>query len=192
MDTETLFTGSKWDILTSLSSKKRSPLELAQESKTSIANISQQLRLLEMAGLVSSERVPNRDRGQPRILYRIPEAKAFIVSTSPGTVRKGFVALSPARQALIGCWLTAPNESIELIDRFLLSNAAHIEKTKAILVSKKDPFSLLIITEDAQLRRSITQKLGKLSVEGRALDARIASHDFTAIYDPSGMIKTGG
>ena len=60
MDHETLFTASKWHILKQLETQPRSPLELARICETSIANVSQQLRLLEMAGLVKTKRVSNR------------------------------------------------------------------------------------------------------------------------------------
>ncbi|HIH23981.1 TPA: helix-turn-helix transcriptional regulator, partial [Candidatus Woesearchaeota archaeon] len=71
MDHETLFTATKWEILKQLETGERSPVELAKAMQSSIANVSQQLRLLEMAGLVTSRRISNRDKDKPRILYSI-------------------------------------------------------------------------------------------------------------------------
>ncbi|MBU0472258.1 MAG: nickel-dependent hydrogenase large subunit, partial [Nanoarchaeota archaeon] len=88
MDQETLFTGSKWDILKLLEQKKMSPIELANASGTSTANISQQLRFLEIAGIVKSERISNRDKGQPRILYSLAGNSSFLISVAPGFVNK--------------------------------------------------------------------------------------------------------
>ena len=59
MELETLFTEQKWNILKSLSEGKFSPLQLANRSNTTIANISQQLRLLEAAELVKKEKIKN-------------------------------------------------------------------------------------------------------------------------------------
>ena len=73
MDQETLYTAAKWDILQHLADRKLSPIELSRLTGGSLANISQQLRLLDMAGIVQSERVSNRDRGQPRVLYSLAQ-----------------------------------------------------------------------------------------------------------------------
>ena len=88
MDQETLFTGSKWDILKLLEGKEMSPIELAKESGTSMANISQQLRFLEMAGIVKSKRISNRDKGQPRIMYSLTGENSFLIMVTPGFVEK--------------------------------------------------------------------------------------------------------
>ena len=88
MEQETLFTASKWDILKILSSGSKSPLQLAKLSNTSVANISQQLRLLEMAGLVQSKRISNRDKGQPRLLYSLAGNHSFLIASTQDFVDK--------------------------------------------------------------------------------------------------------
>ena len=72
MELEGLFSGTKWDILRLIAKEPRNPLELARVLGTSIANISQQLRLLEAAGLVRKEKVSNRERGKPVKRVRNP------------------------------------------------------------------------------------------------------------------------
>ena len=49
MDLETLLTSTKWDILEMIAKKPMSPIELSKILNTTIANISQQLRLLQKA-----------------------------------------------------------------------------------------------------------------------------------------------
>ncbi len=80
METIDLLSGTKWDIIEQLSARKQSPLELAQQLNTTIANISQQLRLLEAAGLVKTEKTRSAEKGKPRILYSISRDFVFIVS----------------------------------------------------------------------------------------------------------------
>lgn len=98
MDVETLLTGAKWEILKALAKEKKAPIDLAKETQTSLANASQQLRLLETAALISVERVLGRQRNQPRMLYSIPEAKAFIAVIAPNTVKKKL--LKPSKTEL--------------------------------------------------------------------------------------------
>jgi DNA-binding transcriptional ArsR family regulator len=104
MDHETLFTASKWDILKHLEGNPRSPLDLSKLCGTSIANVSQQLRLLEMAGLVTSERVSNRDKGKPRVLYRIAGHQSYLIATAGDFVDKKLLPLSEVNRIIMRIW----------------------------------------------------------------------------------------
>ena len=104
MDHETLYTASKWDILKHLEREPHSPLELAKLCGTSIANVSQQLRLLDMAGLVTSERIPNRDKGKPRVLYRLAGHYSYLIATSGDFVDKKLLPLSEINKVIMRIW----------------------------------------------------------------------------------------
>ena len=93
MEHETLFTASKWDILKQLEHGPSSPLELSKVCGTSIANISQQLRLLEMAGLVTSRRISNKAKGKPRILYSLAGNLSYMIATTDDFVDKKVLQL---------------------------------------------------------------------------------------------------
>jgi predicted transcriptional regulator len=88
MEQETLFTSAKWNILKALALEKKSPLELAEIANTSMSNISQSLRFLELANIVKSERISNRDKGQPRVVYSLANDNAYLIITAEGLVEK--------------------------------------------------------------------------------------------------------
>lgn len=88
MDIEAFITGSKWNILKKLANAKKAPIDLAKETRTTIANTSQQLRLLETARIITVEKILGRQKTQPRMLYSIPEPQAFIALISPHFVEK--------------------------------------------------------------------------------------------------------
>lgn len=111
MEQSSLFTTSKWDLLQVLSKGEASPIELAAQAHTSLANISQQLRLLELAGFVSSHRIPNRDKGKPRIVYSLTDEFAFIVVAATNFVEKRFIKLSSFQKAVLRCWF-CPDASL--------------------------------------------------------------------------------
>ena len=94
MDLETLLTGTKWEILELLASKPLSPLELAKKLNTTIANISQQLRLLQTAGLVKKQRTGSAKPGKPRMLFSLSNNYAFITVLSKGFAKKKLIKLS--------------------------------------------------------------------------------------------------
>ncbi|NTV23051.1 MAG: hypothetical protein HGA85_01585, partial [Nanoarchaeota archaeon] len=78
-----------------------SPLELAILMKTTSANISQQLRLLELGGLVKSEKTANSEKGKPRLLYSLSQGSAFRIMASPGSAEKKLLPLTPSRKFLL-------------------------------------------------------------------------------------------
>jgi len=94
MDLETLLTGTKWEIIEHLSKKPLSPSELAERLNTTIANISQQLRLLQTAGLIKKKRTGSGKPGKPRMLFSLAEDYAFITIFSKGYAKKKLIKIS--------------------------------------------------------------------------------------------------
>ncbi len=132
MEQETLFTSSKWDILKCLEERKKSPIDLAKETNTSVANISQQLRLLELAGFVKSERISNRDKGLPRILYSIADNNSYVVAATPGFVDKKFLKLQDYQKCVLRIWFLDNLTLQRYVERFFWSIEKHLEDIDVI------------------------------------------------------------
>ncbi|RJQ15478.1 transcriptional regulator [Candidatus Woesearchaeota archaeon] len=148
MEHETLYTASKWNVLEALGNGKMSPQELAQVCKTSVANISQQLRLLELAGIVKTERISNRDKGQPRLLYSLVSERAYIIATGKGFVSKKTVHLSPFRKALLRIWFLDDGKNA-LLEKVFLDLEKHLSKIDAVYYDQSalSSLSILIVTQ---------------------------------------------
>ncbi len=151
MDQETLFTATKWDILKSLEKGDKSPNQLSAECSTSIANVSQQLRLLELAGLVSVRRIPNRDKGQPRVIYSLRADNSHIIACTPGFVEKKLLELSKTQKTVMKMWLSLDPSKQYFAERAfwnieenlsgkdsLYYDAKNISAISLILVSEKE------------------------------------------------------
>lgn len=104
MEIEPLFMEQRWAILRHLADGKLSPLQLANATKTSIANMSQQLRLLEMSDIVKKEKIPNRDKGKPRTLFSLSNEYAYVVSLMDNFVEKKLLTLEDSKKALLRIW----------------------------------------------------------------------------------------
>ena len=101
MELETLLTGTKWEILELLSKEKLSPLDLANKLNTTIANISQQLRLLETANLIKKEKTGQIKPGKPRTLYSLAEDYAFITILSKGLAKKKLIKINQNQKGVL-------------------------------------------------------------------------------------------
>jgi predicted transcriptional regulator len=163
MEQETLFTSSKWDILKCLETGRKSPLDLAKETNTSIANISQQLRLLELAGFVKSERISNRDKGLPRILYSIAGNNSYIVASTQGFVEKKFLTLQDYQKCTLKIWFLDNVALQRYVERFFWTIEKHLDKIDLIALDSKDfnNVKVVILTNNADLK-----KLKDIIIEG--------------------------
>jgi predicted transcriptional regulator len=101
MDLETLLTGTKWEILSIIAENPSSPLELAKKLNTTIANISQQLRLLQTADLVKKERTGSGKPGKPRMLFSLSDDFAMIIVLSKGFAKKKLVRLNAKQKEAV-------------------------------------------------------------------------------------------
>jgi len=106
MDIETLLTGVKWEIIEIIAKQPSSPSELAKKLNTTVANISQQLRLLQTAGLVKRKKISQLKPGKPRTQFSLADDFCIIISISPGLAKKKLIKLTPDQKKSIQKWLT--------------------------------------------------------------------------------------
>jgi len=88
MEIESIFTESKWRIITELSHTSQSPTGLAKSTKTSLANISTQLRLLEALDFIEQEKLDNVEKGKPRKLFRLKKEFAYVILATKSVIGK--------------------------------------------------------------------------------------------------------
>ena len=104
MELETMFTEQKWNIIKCLSEEKFSPLQLAEKLDTTMANISQQLRLLEASNLVKKEKIKNRDKGKPRTLFSLTDDHAYLISAMQSFADKRLLKITPHHKTILRIW----------------------------------------------------------------------------------------
>ena len=200
MDQETLFTASKWEILKLLSEQPLSPIELASRSNTSVANISQQLRLLEMAGLVKSERVSNRDKGQPRILYSLAADQTYLIAATNDFVQKKLLKLSSYNKVILRIWFYEKPELHYFLEKAFWSIEQLFDKVDALALdtTTEDPLTLVLFSRDASLRDK-AKPLAVTSPTGvaRRIQFHVLNSDkpgqlplLYTLYDPSNLLST--
>ncbi|MBN2423378.1 winged helix-turn-helix transcriptional regulator, partial [Candidatus Woesearchaeota archaeon] len=85
---------SKWRIINELSRYNLSPVELAKKLRTSIANISTQLRLLEALNIVKKNKSNNTGKGKPRTIYSLTKQFSYITLIKKNFCGKKFMRLN--------------------------------------------------------------------------------------------------
>jgi predicted transcriptional regulator len=200
MEQETLFTASKWDILKILSSGSKSPIQLAKMSNTSVANISQQLRLLEMAGLVQSKRISNRDKGQPRLLYSLVGNHSFLIASTQDFVEKKLLKLSEYNKVILKIWFLDNPKLHYYLEKAFWHIEESLGENDALLfeTDNSEDISLIIISDNHELKRALKKtsikspdgvsKTVVFNVKPKS-ESKKLTPAWYVLYDPSNLLS---
>jgi DNA-binding HxlR family transcriptional regulator len=165
MEYEGLFTDSKWAIIKELANKKQSPTELAKKTNTSIANISQQLRLLEAYNLVIKEKLKeNNVPGKPKVNYRIAKEVSYIVHITQDSAEKKLIETNPLHQMLLNIIFLEKTEDQEILMNFFGQSQDLFVKCQSILLlkSESNKIELTLITDHVD---NIRTKYSNITIE---------------------------
>jgi DNA-binding transcriptional regulator GbsR (MarR family) len=199
MEQETLFTAAKWSVLKSLSFEKMSPLELAESNKTSMSNISQALRFLELAGLVKSERISNRDKGQPRVIYSIAKDNAYLILTAKSFVDKKMIEIDEHKKTILKIWFFENGSMHFFLEKAFENIEDKLENILGIFIDKNSltEIKLLIVLKETSSKLDIKD----FSVKNNGISKKIsyktatlesvkkASELLYPLYDPQNLIE---
>jgi len=199
MEQETLFTAAKWSVLKSLSFEKMSPLELAEENKTSMSNISQALRFLELAGLVKSERISNRDKGQPRVIYSIAKDNAYLIITANSFVDKKLIEIDEHKKAILKIWFYENGSMHFFLEKAFENVENKLDSILGIFIDKNSltEIKLLIVLKDTNAKLDVKD----FSVKNNGISKKISYKTATLesvkkgsellypLYDPQNLIE---
>ena len=176
MDLEPLFTATKWNIIKMLSKKPYSPLELARETNTSIANISQQLRLLEVAGLVSSKKVSTNKRGKSRVLYSLSKDQSYIIAFAKGFAEKKLVPLTARKRIITGIWFVEQESLHAPLEEFFLRIEPYLSGI-ALFGYNNEKQDIIIVSDDSAVKKRFdgTSLKGGSGAAGYSLTVKVLS-----------------
>lgn len=152
MELETSFIDQKWNILKELSRQESSPLLIADLLKTSIANISQQLRLLEAMNLVKKKKISNRDKGKPRTIYSLNDEFSDLIVVMNGFAKKKIINLTEYHKRVIKIWFIGNNMLHAHFQNFLFEIEGIIRHIDAIIIDSTNEITdINIFSQDVKL-----------------------------------------
>ncbi len=165
MERETLFTASKWEILKVLEKGERSSKEIAEECNISLSNVSQQLRFLELGGLIETRRLSNREEGLPRILYRLKDNFSFIVNISQGFVEKNLFKISLRKKIILRAWFSLPENLHSFFEGSLFKIVPFLDILEGLFLDISSGSLNYIIVADKKDVSRLKDKLNDYSLE---------------------------
>lgn len=168
MDFEELLTKSKWSILKELAKGKKSAVEIAKKTNQSIANVTQQLRLLEAYDLVKKAKHEKEKKpGKPKIPYVLSQEIVITSMVKPGLVDKKVLKLKEAdacHKCLLNAFFLLNPEDYYYLTKFIYTtDMMKKADTLAYLKSDDKEIEIMIITEHI---REVREKYSNMSISG--------------------------
>ena len=95
---------AKWAVLEKISKKEVSPIEIAKQLDTTVANVSTQLRYLELANVVKKRKVSNVEAGKPRVLYSMQRSLFIVMAAAPGFHMRRVLEMDAQKETILRIW----------------------------------------------------------------------------------------
>ena len=146
---DTLFS-TKWEILQLIASSPKNATQLATTLKTSLANITQQTKLLEAYGTVLREKEETPKKvGKPRLRYRVAKDFSYIGLVTDGFAEKKSIILKDFSNAFVRSLLVMNQEEQYVFVKFLILHESILQKCPGIGLLKvtKDTIELFLHSE---------------------------------------------
>lgn len=150
-DVGSLLSGTKWQLVELIAQSPRSPNELAVALKTSIANVSIQLKTLELASVISRTRVLRPQAGNPRVLYSLKKDFLYVTTASQTVQVKKPLAMNDQKSFVLAVWQLPENLQQPLLTLYFTQPQIFEKKsTIAINPANSTEMSISILLSGAK------------------------------------------
>jgi DNA-binding transcriptional regulator GbsR (MarR family) len=156
MKLDSFLASPRWEILKIISERPSSPIEIAEKTKTTVSFISQQLKLLEAAQLVSKEKTGAFEKGKPRNLFSISKDLFYLTILTNGFGDKKSLDLEDYQKSILRIWSLENKYLQHFLEDFLYRIKNNFNEIDAIFLDfKKSNPSVIIFSEDKKIQQTI-------------------------------------
>jgi DNA-binding transcriptional regulator GbsR (MarR family) len=161
MELDSFLASPRWEILKIISERPSSPLEIAEKTKTTISFISQQLKLLEAAQLVSKEKTGAFEKGKPRNLFSISKDFFYLTILTNGFSEKKLLSLGNYQKSMLKVWSLDDLNLQSFLEDILFKIKNNFDSIDAICLKKlKEGYSIIIFSENKKINTLVQNGYG--------------------------------
>lgn len=196
MDFDSFLTSPRWEILKIIAEKPSSPVEIAKILNTTVAYISQQLKLLDAAGLLIKAKTGAAERGKPRTLFSISKELLYLTILTKSFSEKKLIYLDNYHKSILKIWLTFDTSLHYPIEKLFWKLEEDLEENEGIFIDKSSSLpKLIVVTESKKLKSKIdsfNEKLEK-KIEYLFLSKnqikKFSPNSLISLYDPHKILE---
>lgn len=158
MELDSFLASPRWDMLKIIINKPSAPMEIAQQLKTTTSFVSQQLKLLEAAGLLKKQKTGAFEKGKPRTLFSISEESIYLVPLAKNAPDKKLIPLSKEHKTIVNIWCLENKELQITLQKFFWQIQNNLSKITAISVyTKPSTPKVYIVSKNSSLTHQINE-----------------------------------
>ncbi len=187
MNYDEFLTSQRWQILEIISKSPDSPVSISEKIGTSIAYVSQQLKLLEAASIVSKKKTGEVEKGKPRSIYSISNELLYITALVKNTPLKKHIIPTTKQKITLRIWVIENKEISHTIEKLFWLLEEQLEKISGIYFQNSTKPKLHIISDDKKIKSIVSnfQKdfENKIQIEIHQKNTIKNKEEFHIIYD---------
>jgi len=178
----------KWKILELIATNPTSPVKISEKIQTSVAYVSQQLKLLEAAGIIRKERTRAIGKGKPRLIYSISKDIFHITALINKTPTKKKITPSEHQKIILKIWMLENQELVYLTEKLFWKIEPSLKDIENIFVDQSK--SKIIVISKSKALNTIVQTFlkksgNKIEYEiSPALNKKYDTNSLHEIYNP--------
>lgn len=187
---------SRWAILEIIAEKPSSPLEISQRLRVSVSFVSQQLKLLEVAGIVGKEKTGATEKGKPRTVYSVRDEAVYFNVLARGFASRKLIYLTDYHKMVLRVWMIDDVGVHHIIGIFLSSISEVLHEIDGIFYKKnsRGKPEVLVVSSSKEVKgilerdkKRFDKKLS-FSVADTEAFLRKKPEEFFPIHDPNLML----
>jgi len=185
MELDSFLASPRWEILSLISERPSSPIELAEKTKTTVSFVSQQLKLLEAAQIVKKTKTGAFEKGKPRNLFSISKDFLYLTILTNGFSEKKKVDLGYYKKAILQSWLIENKSIQDFLQELLYNLKKELPEIQAIILDQSKVSPQIIFFCDDKKAKQAVENFFKKSQEK-------ISYKFYSLSDVQNLISDLG
>ncbi|MBR9705751.1 winged helix-turn-helix transcriptional regulator [Candidatus Pacearchaeota archaeon] len=156
MDFDSFLASPRWEILQILAENPSSPIELASKLNTTVSYVSQQLKLLDAAGIVVKKKTGASQRGKPRSIFSLSNELLYLTVLTNEFSNKKLLRLTVNHKAIIKIWMIDDVSLHQPIQQIFWKLQENIKDVEGIFLdlSKNEP-KVLVLCDSKQIKAGL-------------------------------------
>jgi len=195
MDFDSFLTSPRWEILQIIAEKPSSPVEIAEKLNTTVSYVSQQLKLLDAAGLLIKEKTGAAQRGKPRNLYSISKEILYLTALTESFTEKKLIYITEHHKKILKIWLIKDPTLHYYIEKLFWKLEEDLEEIDAIFIETNIVSKVIIVTDSKKIKTRVESIIKKFDrkieydVISKSQLKKLSSESVDFLHDPLNLKK---
>lgn len=196
MDFDLFLSSPRWEILQILAKTPSSPVEIAEKLNTTVSYISQQLKLLDAANLLTKVKTGASLKGKPRSLFSLSNEFFYLTILSKDLTCKKLLPLTDHHKIILNIWSIKDSNLHYYFEKTYWELEEDIDEIDAIYITNPDiDPEMIVVTESKKIKLKIEnyiknlKKQIKVSFINRSSIKKSSNSEIIFVYDPKLILK---